>query len=132
MDVSFELKVKPTHLHLKHPPGFQVAAAEIADYWSSVGKICREHSCRKLIIESFEPEEGQDTIDVFDSGRTLAENLAGVKVALCHQNYTPDELSTFFQTVAQNRGVKVGFFPSLDEAVRWLDVDTGETAEQLH
>lgn len=132
MDVSFELKVNPTHLHLKHPPAMKVAAAGIADYWRSVGEICREHSCRKLIIESSEPEEGRDTIDIFDSGRTLAENLAGVKVALCRQDYTPDELSMFFQTVAQNRGVKVEFFASLDEAVRWLDVDTGETTEQLH
>ncbi|HMQ03081.1 MAG TPA: hypothetical protein PKD26_04125 [Pyrinomonadaceae bacterium] len=132
MDVSFELKVNPTHLHLRHPPGSHIAADEIAGYWSSVGELCRKHACRKLLIESYEPEGSLGTIDVFDAGRTLAENLAGVKVALCHEDFAPDELSLFFQTVAQNRGVKVEFFPSLDEAVRWLDVDTGETAEQLH
>ena len=128
MDASFDFEVHPTFLYIKHPPGF-VISAEIAEaVWSRVGKLCREHGRGKVLVEGLKPVRQLDTMSAFDSGRVLAENLTGLSIAICFQDYEFDDLSAFFKTVAQNRGVKVEFFSNMSDAMEWLGVDTGENA----
>lgn len=54
--------------------------------------------------------------------------MSGLVVAICFHDYIFDDISTYFKTVAQNRGVSVEFFSDLDKATKWLGVGTGEIA----
>jgi hypothetical protein len=132
MDAPFHLEVHPTYLHLKYPSGFVISPETAADTWSTVGGLCDQYESTKVLIEAEKPEWHMDTMSAFESGRILAENIVGVTLAVCLQNHEFDEISSFFKTVAQNRGVKIEFFTNLDDALRWLDVDTGESAAGNH
>lgn len=128
MDASFDVEVHPSYLHIKHPPGFVISADTTDVVWGRIKELCREHGVTKVLVEAFKPTRQLDTMSAFDSGRILAENLSGLSIAMCFHDYQFDELSSFFRTVAQNRGVKIEYFSELEEALEWLDVDTGERA----
>jgi hypothetical protein len=128
MDTSFNVEVHQTYLRVKHPPGFVITAAAAAEGWARIRDLCREHAVAKVLIEAKSPQRRMDTMSAFDSGRVLAENLSGLTVAMCFYDYEFDELSSFFRTVAQNRGVKIEYFNDLQQALDWLGVDPGEKA----
>ncbi|HVQ57213.1 MAG TPA: hypothetical protein VMS29_10685, partial [Pyrinomonadaceae bacterium] len=117
MDDLFELEVHPTYLHISYPPGHVIASENMQDKWRRIGKICREHGIAKVLIEADKPERHLDTGSAFDAGRALAENMSGLSVAICFHDYEFDELSAFFKTVAQNRGVRMEFFSNLGDAL---------------
>lgn len=129
MDLPFKLKVHGNYIHIIQPPGFAITIESMEETWITAGRICKENSCNKVLIEAFKPERYLDTMSAFDAGRILAENMFGSTVAICYHDYEYDDLSIFFKTVAQNRGVPVEFFSDVKEAFLWLGVETGVTAE---
>lgn len=128
MDAPFHLEVHPTYLHLKYPTGFMISPETAAETWSAIGDLCDKYGSSKVLIEGDKPERHMDTMSAFESGRILAESIVGVTLAVCLRGHEFDEISTFFKTVAQNRGVKIEFFTNVGDALRWLDVETGESA----
>lgn len=121
MDEAFELEIHPNFLHLKYPAGSVISAESTFETWAAVARLTEKHDCSKVLIEIDRPQRQMDTMSAFDSGRVLAESAAGLTVAMCFHNYQFDDLTVFFKTVAQNRGVKIEFFGDLDEALEWLD-----------
>lgn len=132
MDAHFDVDVHPTYLHIKHPPGLVISPESSESNWKRIGALCREHGRSKVLVEASRPVRELDTMSAFESGRMLAENTSGLTVAICFQDYEFDELSTFFKTVAQNRGVKVEFFSDVHDALVWLGEDAGENAAGGH
>lgn len=132
MGEPFHLEVHPAYIHFKLPNDFVATLESTGEAWVAVGKFCEQNRRHKVLIEATKPDRQMDTMASFESGRILAENATGVTVAICLHDYEFDELSSFFKTVAQNRGVKMELFTNLDEAYRWLDVDTGENAAGHH
>ena len=132
MDDLFEYEVHPTYLHIKHAPGYVISSETMGETLKRIGQLCRENGFTKVLIEADKPERQLDTGGAFDAGRVLAENLSGLSVAMCFQNYEFDDLSAFFKTVAQNRGVNLEFFADISKALDWLDVNTGENAAHSH
>ena len=128
MDTSFDVDVHPSYLHIKHPPGFVISAENTEIIWGRIKEVCRENGVTKVLVEAQSPTRQLDTMSAFDSGRILAETLSGLTIAMCFHDYQFDELTSFFKTVAQNRGVKIEYFSDLRAALEWLDVDTGEKA----
>lgn len=132
MDTPFQLEVHPTYLHFKYPSGFVATLESTGEVWTAIGRLCEQHGRSKVLIEATRPERRMDTMSAFESGRILAESAVGITIALCLHDYEFDDLSSFFKTVAQNRGVTLGLFTNLGDALRWLDVDTGEHAAGNH
>ena len=128
MDSPLDVEVHPHYLHIKHPPGYVITAEAADSVWGRIATLCRDNGIHKVLVEAERPERRLDTMSAFDSGRVLAENTSGLTIAICFLNYEFDDLSAFFKTVAQNRGVNLDFFSDLDAARKWLDVDTGENA----
>ncbi|MBK9156320.1 MAG: hypothetical protein IPM25_19295 [Chloracidobacterium sp.] len=128
MELPFEVEVSDDLLHIKHPPGHVITPESAVKNWELIAMLCRKHRCRKVLIEAHQPARKLDTIHAFESGRTLAEGLKGLTIAMCFVGYQFDDLSDFFKTVAQNRGATVEFFTELEEAEKWLGVMTGEAA----
>lgn len=128
MELPFEVEVSDDLLHITHPPGHVITPESAVRNWELIAMLCRKHRCRKVLVEAYEPKRQLDTIHAFESGRTLAEGLKGLMIAMCFVGYNFDELSDFFKTVAQNRGATVEFFTDLEQAEKWLGVKTGELA----
>lgn len=126
MDSVFELEIRSDFLYLKHKSGWVIDPESTQRVWTEVGQLCIEHGRSKVLIEAEKPQRRLDTMAAFDSGRILAEINPGVSIAMCFKDYEFDELTTFFKTVAQNRGVRVGFFSNVEEACAWLGVEVGE------
>jgi hypothetical protein len=64
-------------------------------------------------------------MDAYDAGNKAGE-VAPLRLACLFYDYSPDETSSFFQTVALNRGVSVEYFTDSMEALRWLNVNADE------
>ena len=128
MGAPFQLEVHPKYLHLRYPSGFVASLETTGDAWLALGKLCEQYGRNKVLIEATKPEREFDTMSAFESGRILAENTVGVTIAICLHDHEYDDLSHFFRTVAQNRGVKIELFNDLTEALHWLDVETGGNA----
>ena len=132
MDDLFEHEVHPTYLHIKHPPDYVITSGNAEEKWNRIGQLCRQHGVAKVLVEADRPERRLDTGAAFDAGRVLAEHMSGLSVAICFHDYDFDDLSSFFKTVAQNRGVNLEFFSDVDAALSWLVVNTGENAAHSH
>lgn len=126
MVLPFELAVHQEFLHIKHPPGMIIEPDSTHKMWAQIGQLCAEHGCSRVLIEAEGPKRKLDTMAAFDSGRILAENTSGLSIAICFTDYEFDDLTTFFKTVAQNRGVRLDFFSSFEDACSWLGVKAGE------
>lgn len=126
MDSFFELEVHPDFLFLKHKPGTVIDPESTQQMWAELGRLAAELGKSKVLVEAHKPERQLDTMAAFDSGRILAENTSGLTIAFCYKDYEFDDLTTFFKTVAQNRGVRVEFFSNVEEACTWLGVEVGE------
>ena len=91
--------------------------------WGEFSRLCDKYECRKLLIEAPKFDSRLDTMTAFDAGRDLAAMNPGIQIAFYLGDFEPDDVSSFFQTVAQNRSVNVEFFSSINDAREWLAVD---------
>lgn len=132
MELPFELEVNEDFLHIRHPSGYVITPESARKNWEMIGELCERYGARKVLVEAYKPERRLDTSTAFESGRTLAENLKGLSVAMCFVDYEFDDLSEFFKTVAHNRGATVEFFNDCEEACKWLGVTAGEMAMNPH
>lgn len=107
-------------VHIKHPPGFEITAKTMGGFWSWLHKTCSDNKCSRVLVEAPAPVRNMNTMAAFDSGTGAAASTRKLRVALCFENYEPDDLSEFFKTVARNRGVKIEFFSDFDSAREWL------------
>lgn len=123
MDRPFTLEFHGSYIHITHPPGFVASPENVEETWTSLAAICDRYECRNVLVETSKMHRRLDTMDAFESGRQLAQINPPISVALCFHDYEFDELSKFFKTVAQNRGVRVEFFSDAGKAREWLGVD---------
>lgn len=132
MDGYFEIKIHPDFIHLTYPPGATISPESEMKAWTAIAALCAEHGTTNFLIEADAPGREMDTMSAFDSGRALAESAVGLTIAFCFHDYEFDDLTAFFKTVAQNRGVKLEFFNETDEALKWLGVKAGKQAHGQH
>lgn len=126
MGLAFELEVHSKYLYIKPLPGMVIDPDSTRELWEKVGQLCKEYGKSRVLIEAEKPIRRLDTMAAFDSGSILAENTSGLTLAICFHDYKYDDLTAFFKTVAQNRGVMIEFFGTVEEAAAWLGVETGE------
>ncbi len=124
----FELNVLSSSLHLVGPGAISASGASAAENWAEVGRLCEQYSRARVLIEIGTLSPPQDTMSAFESGKALAEHCIGMMIAIAPRHYEVTELTSFFKTVAQNRGVNIEFFRDIDEARQWLDVEAREDA----
>lgn len=132
MGSLFEHTVHPTYLELNYQDSLAISDESGRDAWTAVGRLCEESGRAKVLIETPGIEGPPDTMSAFESGRVLSEHMMGLSIAICCLEERPEELTMFFKTVAQNRGVRLEFFFDPGSARQWLDVDTGENAAVNH
>lgn len=123
MEDPFTAEFQGTHIHINYPPGFVITPEAVENVWGMFAKFCDKYNCRKVLVEISNMKSQLDTMDTFESARQLSQVEPPMSVAFCLYDYQLDDLTTFFKTVTENRGVKVNFFSNTVEAKEWLSLD---------
>jgi hypothetical protein len=123
MDKGYTIETRGDHIHLIHGPDFRATRETMLELWAELSEVCEGFGCARVLVEAPSIHSKMDTTAVFESGTRLAQISPGVSVAMYAPQYSPDELSEFFKTVARNRGACVEFFTDKQEALTWLRVE---------
>jgi hypothetical protein len=120
MITNYTIEFRGDHIYVFHEEEFELSR-ELTDFmWSEIARACGKHHCSKVFIEAPAPRRDLDTAGAFESGARLAAIAPRLSVAICFHGYQTDDLTEFFETVARNRGVNVGFFDDAEAALTWL------------
>jgi hypothetical protein len=65
-------------------------------------------------------------MDAFQSGAQASQAIPGLAMAICFQDYVPDETTKFFTNVSFNRGARIEFFNDKKKALDWLGIKDTE------
>jgi len=90
--------------------------------WQRIVAACEEYNCFNILGESYITEE-LSTMDAYDHIEIF--KLAGVTmqhhIAWVHHGKNTARNDKFIENILKNRGLVNGsFFPSIEEAKRWL------------
>ena len=98
--------------------GERLTATIAQQYWEAIASQCKEHDCRKVLIEKdFKVPVGpQDLIQ-------MADHLAQVLPASCIafvDRWNHDSVNELGKRLARNHDVKMQTFTNVREAEKWL------------
>ena len=128
---DFQITFRGDHIHIEHARGFEMTPANLERLFKSLLKECEAHDCRRVIAEADAPVRQLNTVDAYQSSSELSESdIRGIRMACCFRGYQPDELTSFFVTVAANRGTQIRFFTDMDAAREWLGIAGGDPGSQ--
>jgi hypothetical protein len=127
MGTDFSIIVEEGYIRVTTAPDYDVTLEGLLAQYEAIGKACKEHGYKKVLVEGQRMARHLSSIDAFRSGSAFANmHLHGLRMALCYPGYEPDETTEFFITVAKNRGIAFAFFQSTQEALRWLGIGPAE------
>lgn len=93
------------------------------EYWSLIGKKCQELGLRRVLVH----ENLTGTIDEVEMYEIVTKYMEagflGVEVALYDDNPDDHLINALGQMIATNRGALVMLFPTLQEALAWVERD---------
>lgn len=116
------LEVRDGYLYARLAQGFQITPDRMNRLWQTIGEACLKSGLRRVLAEGTVVGRRMTTMDSFETASSAARLVPGLAMACFVQGHIPDEQTEFFKIAAMNRGVRVEFFRTQDEALRWLDV----------
>ena len=107
------LELRDGYLHAQLVPGFEITPERMNQLWSEIAAACRRFGIRRVLTEGEVAARRMTTMDSFDNAATAARLMT-----------THD---TGHRKAGTNLGVRVDFFKSHAEALRWLGVESAGT-----
>ena len=127
MGKGFAIEVRDDYIYVLHQPNFEMTRDTMVEIWAELAAVCKETDCNRVLVEAPAPARRMDTTAAFESGTRVSQIAPGLKIAMHFTDYTTDELTEFFKTVARNRGTRVEFFADKESALEWLGVGQANT-----
>jgi hypothetical protein len=121
-DSESTLEVREGYLYARLVAGFEITPDRMNRLWKEIGDACLRHGVRRVLTEGTVSGRRMTTMDSFENAAVAARLVPGLAMACLVQGHVPDEQTEFFKIAAMNRGVRVEFFSSRDEAMRWLGI----------
>ncbi len=122
LDSEVTLESREGYLYARLVPGFEITPERMNRLWQAVGEACLRSGMRRVLTEGTVVGRRMTTMDSFENAAAAARLAPGLAMACFVQGHIPDEQTEFFKIAAMNRGVRVEFFRSQDEALRWLGI----------
>ncbi|MBT3391039.1 MAG: hypothetical protein HN413_11590 [Chloroflexi bacterium] len=124
MDIQLEICPYKNYIYAKHnylQLDFQTAVGIM----KKIALACQEHQLDKVLIDAQNFVREGSTLDFYKFSVFLLEiGLARTRIAVVpNRSSMINEDTEFMETVAVNRGANFRFFPTLEEAYTWLEVD---------
>lgn len=113
------VEFRDDHIHIQLGKGLKVSGEQRNALWEMIGRLCAEHNTRRVMVEGPSPEGVFQTSEVIDAGLKTA-TVPKLWMAMCFDNFQPNELTELFETVAGSRGVRVKHFSNTERALLWL------------
>ena len=121
------LEVRDGYLYAQLVPGFEITPERMNRLWQSLGEACQKSGLRHVLTEGTVVGRRMTTMDSFENAAAAARLAPGLAMACVVQGHIPDQQTEFFKIAAMNHGVRVEFFCTQDEALRWLGVRQKKT-----
>jgi len=118
-DVGVTVEFRDDHVHVRLGKDMMVSSEQRNLLWERIARVCEEHGSRRVLVEGRAPKGVFQTSEVIDAGLKTA-TVPKLWMALCFEDFKPDELSELYETVAASRGVRVKHFSNTQAALRWL------------
>jgi len=119
----------PIHYKISSTPKMMIVEAsgkdddleEVKAYGMAVIEHAVKLNCSKVLCNEINLEYDLNIVDTFESARLIAENAPSIaKVAIvCNKKFNSE--ARFWGTVAGKRGLTVGVFAEVIEALDWLE-----------
>ncbi len=122
MSSDFSVQFNGSYIHLIHAPNYEISPESNDILWAELAKACRKYKCLKVLTEGSNQKRRITSMDAYQSGAQAAESIPGMTLAICIDDYTPDEITQFFKNVAYNRGARIEFFNDKKKALAWLGI----------
>ncbi len=84
--------------------------------------LCQTENYKKVLVNATQMQGKVKTLQRFElgmQGALIFRNL--IKIAVV---YRKEEIDWFAETVSKNRGLNARIFSEMDEAIKWLEVET--------
>ena len=120
MSSDFSIEFNGRYIHVVHAPDYEISPGSNDKLWSAIAKASRKHTFLKVFAEGASQTRKVTSMDAYQSGALAAENIPRLTMAICIQEYEPDEMTRFFTNVAYNRGARIEFFNDKKKALAWL------------
>lgn len=117
--MEFEVTFRDDHVHVQLGGGATPDPDLPKDYWEALEHICKQHDCKRILVEGTAPKFEMDAASVVEAGQRTAA-VPNTWLAFHLDNHEPNEQSELYETIATTKGVRVKFFSDRDEALRWL------------
>jgi hypothetical protein len=116
---NVEVEFRGDHIHIDLGKGLKVSSEQRNSLWDLIARICEDHGTKRVLVVGTAPKGVFQTSEVIDAGLKTA-TVPKLWMAFCFTDFTPDEQSELFETVAASRGVRVKYFADAEHALRWL------------
>jgi len=128
MSTNFKLEFRGDYIYFRHGADCEITPENTARLWSVLAVECNERSCRRVLIEGQPVWRKSNWLAAYSCATEATNIIQGLRVAYCFENYSEDDLTNFFKTVASNRGIETEFFADRQAALRWLGVENCKSA----
>ena len=119
MAIKYEYEVDGNTLRAV-ASGFDEDLLDTLKYSLGIVRACFKHKCSRVLLDERKLDYKLDTGDTFNLAQTVVANVPALAwiAIVTHGANMPD--AQFFETTANNRGLHVRFFETVEEAETWL------------
>jgi hypothetical protein len=118
-DKGIGVEFRGDHVHVQLSDDLTVTSEQRNSLWAQISRMCEENGSRRVLVEGPPPEGVFQPSEVIEAGMKTA-TVPKLWMAFCFYDFTPNEQSELFETVAASRGVRVKFFSEAGSALKWL------------
>lgn len=116
------LELRAGYLYARLVPGFEITPERMNRLWQLLGEACQQSGLRHVLTEGTVAGRRMTTMDSFENAAAAARLAPGLAMACVVEGHVPDQQTEFFKIAAMSHGVRVEFFCTQDEALRWLGI----------
>jgi len=120
MTITYQFTVEDDLLLVK-ASGADDNQEDVQRYNEATLEMCLENGCRRVLTDETDLEYRLNTVDNFESAKTMAEMAQGIHKLAIVVNPQQMKDASFWETVAVNRGVTVRIFNAIEDARLWID-----------
>jgi len=117
---NYKISMQEGYVLLERQAGSTVVIGDQPAMQAELLGICKQASCRNVIITGSDVKIDLSTLDLLELGNEIANS--GLRIAVVESHDATADDVRFLENVAWNRGGVIEFFETEDAAREWLGI----------